>query len=203
MAKAVQDIDRGYVRIISALAEFKGKEVAVGFQAGDVHPESGMDVARLAAIHEFGITINVAARTQTVYHKISASGDFLKGGRFVKAKRSNFARDVSVGAHYIVIPSRPMMRRTFEEKQQPWRTMAQAQVGLVIDGKKGVDTALATIGNVMERDIKAKIATGPFLPNAPSTIRRKKSARPLIDSGRMRQSVRYIVRRRGAGRGIT
>ncbi len=200
MAKAVRDIDRGYARIIRTLAELKGKEIAVGLQAGDVHKESGMDVARLAAIHEFGATINFKARTQTVYHKISASGDFSNGGRFVKARKSNFARDVSVGAHYIVIPARPFVRRTFDEKHVAWHNTAQAQVGLVIDGKKSTSAALATIGNVMERDIKAKIADGPFLPNAPSTVRRKKSAKPLIESGRMRQSVRHVVRRRGSGR---
>ncbi len=203
MAKAVRDIDRGYARIIRTLAELKGKEIAVGLQAGDVHKESGMDVARLGAIHEFGATINVEARTQTIYHKISKGGAFAKGGRFVKAKRSNFARDVSIGAHSIVIPARPFVRRTFDEKHGDWHAKAQDQIGQVIDGRKDLPAALATIGNVMERDIKAKIADGPFIPNAPSTIRRKKSARPLIDSGHMRQSVRYVVRRRGSGRLIT
>jgi hypothetical protein len=45
--------------------------------------------------------------------------------------------------------------------------------------------------------VKTKIVQGPFTPNAPSTIRKKKSARPLIHTGHMRQSIRYVVKKRG------
>lgn len=200
MAKAVRDIDRGYARIIKTLAELKGKEIAVGLQAGDKTRDGKMDVARLGAIHEFGASIDVEAHTQTIYHKINKSGAFTKGGRFVKAKRSNFARDVSVGSHTIEIPARPFMRNTYDQKNREWQAKAQEQVGQVLDGKKDATTMLETMGNIMEGDIKRKIANGPFTPNAPATIRKKKSARPLIDSGRMRQSVRYVVRKRGSGR---
>ena len=46
--------------------------------------------------------------------------------------------------------------------------------------------------------IQRKIVDGTFEPNAPSTIRKKGSSRPLIDTGRMRQSVNFIIRRKGA-----
>lgn len=200
MARAVKDIDRGWGRIIAALAEIKGKEIATGLQAGDKTKDGKMDIARLAAIHEFGTEIDVAARTQTIYHKIGKSGGFLRGGRFVKARRSNFARDVSVAAHKISIPERSFVRSTCDEKQRSWQDKARMEFGRVIDGKQSAGGMLDRIGNVMEGDIKRKIVAGPFAPNAPSTIRRKRSTRPLIDSGRMRQSVRYVVRPRGSGR---
>ena len=92
MAKAVRDFDRGWSRILKTLAELKGKEVAVGLQAGDRTKDGKMDVARLGAIHEFGASIEREAGTQTIYHRISKSGAFAKGGRFVKAKRSNLDR---------------------------------------------------------------------------------------------------------------
>jgi hypothetical protein len=44
--------------------------------------------------------------------------------------------------------------------------------------------------------IQEAILTGDFVPNAPSTIRRKKSSRPLIDSGDMRAAVQFAVRDR-------
>lgn len=185
---------------MKGLAELKGKEIAVGLQAGDKTKDGSMDIARLAAIHEFGAVIEREARTQTIFHKINKSGRFVKGGRFVKARSSNFARTVSVGAHTTVIPERSFMRSTFDEKSNTWQTNTWQQIGLVVDGKTNVKSALDVLGNQMEGDIKKKIEAGPFTPNAPSTIRQKKSAKPLIDSARMRQSVRYTVRKRGSGK---
>ena len=200
MAKAIRDIDRGWGRIMRGLAELKGKEIGVGVQAGDKTKDGKMDLAELAVIHDFGATIHVAARRQTVFHKISKKGKFLRQGRFSKASRSNFARDVDVGAHTINIPSRPFMRDTFDEKSEAWKLKAQGQVNRIIDGRAAAPDVLESLGQTVQRDIQRKIYDGPFVPNAPSTVRRKKSARPLIDTGRMRQSVRYTIRKRGAGR---
>lgn len=36
-----------------------------------------------------------------------------------------------------------------------------------------------------------------WLPNAPSTIKKKKSSRPLIDTGQLRNSITYVIRRGG------
>lgn len=36
-----------------------------------------------------------------------------------------------------------------------------------------------------------------WAPNAPSTIRRKKSDRPLIDTGELRKSIQYVIREDG------
>jgi hypothetical protein len=185
---------------MQGLAELKGKEIAVGLQAGKKTKDGTMDMAELGAIHEFGAVIDREARTQTVFHKISSKGKFLRGGRFVKAKRSNFARDVSVGAHSVTIPERRFMRDTFDEKTGVWKTAAWGQVGQIVDGKTTAQGAMDMLGNVMQGDIQRKIVDGPFTANAPSTIRKKKSSRPLIDSGRMRQSIRYVVRKRGSGK---
>lgn len=184
---------------MKGLAELKGQEVAVGLQAGDRTKDGKMDIARLGAIHEFGAVIEREARTQTIYHKINSRGNFAKGGKFVKAKRSNFARNVSVGAHSVVIPERSFMRSTFDEKNVRWKNDAYSQVGLIIDGKSSTKQALDVLGNQMQGDIQKKIVDGPFTPNAPSTIRQKGSAKPLIHYGRLRQSVRYKVRKRGSG----
>ena len=37
----------------------------------------------------------------------------------------------------------------------------------------------------------------PSEPNAPSTIRKKGSDKPLIDTGRLRQSVNYVIKPKG------
>ena len=198
----IRDIDRGYAKIKQELAKLRKQEVAVGLQAGDMAADGEMTIARLGAIHEFGCTIEQGERTQTIYHKLNKSGTrFLRKGRFVKAIKSNFARDVSVGAHTINIPERSFLRSTFDEKNREWHAKAEKQVQMVATGKKDAATALDVLGHMVQGDIQRKIIDGPFTPNAPSTIRWKKSARPLIGkTGRMRSSIRYVIRGRGEGK---
>lgn len=157
MAKAIRDIDRGYGRILKALVEFKGQEIAVGLQAGDKTEDGKEDIASIGTVQEFGSP----------------------------EKK---------------IPERSFMRSSFDENNKDWNSVALNQVGLVIDGRKDAQTAMNTIGVVMQRDIQKKIIDGPFAPNAPATVKQKGSARPLVDSSRMRQSIRYVTRKRGGGK---
>ena len=53
--------------------------------------------------------------------------------------------------------------------------------------------ALEILGNKAEGDMKATIGRGHFVPNAPNTIKQKGSSQPLIDTGRMRNSVSHKV----------
>ena len=50
------------------------------------------------------------------------------------------------------------------------------------------------MGQVARDVVKETITNGDFVPNAPSTIRRKHSSRPLIDTTDMRAAVQYAVR---------
>ena len=45
-----------------------------------------------------------------------------------------------------------------------------------------------------EGDMKKTIGRGKFKPNSPKTIKRKGSAQPLIDTGRMRASISHKVK---------
>lgn len=58
---------------------------------------------------------------------------------------------------------------------------------------------LKEIGIFQKDLIQEKITDGDFAPNAESTIRQKGSSKPLIDSGRMRQSVNYVIQKKGSG----
>ena len=44
-----------------------------------------------------------------------------------------------------------------------------------------------------------KITSGSFAPNAESTIKKKGSSKPLVDTGRMRKSVNYVIQKKGSG----
>lgn len=56
-----------------------------------------------------------------------------------------------------------------------------------------VIAAVHRLGVVGQNTIQLAITAGDYAPNAPSTVARKGSSVPLIDSGAMHQSVRYEV----------
>ena len=45
--------------------------------------------------------------------------------------------------------------------------------------------------------MQQEIVDGGFVANKPSTIKKKKSEQPLIDTGHMRQSVDFVIKERG------
>src|SRR5690606_31280034 len=60
-----------------------------------------------AAIHHFGGTIDMAARSQQAYFRQGKNGEI--GNSFVSKRKSNFAQWVTIGAYQIRIPARPFL----------------------------------------------------------------------------------------------
>lgn len=94
------------------------------------------------------------------------------------------------------IPSRPFLRKSVDENEGKINQFLQAEVRSLASGKTA-EALLNEIGNFQKSLVQEKITEGSFAPNAESTIRRKGSSKPLIDTGRMRQSVNYVVKRKG------
>lgn len=92
-----------------------------------------------------------------------------------------------------VIPERSFMRSGFDENQSRIVNFANKQFGLVIDGALNLNDALGLIGQLVQGIIQVKIRQIRTPPNAPSTIKKKGSDKPLIDFGQMIQSVRYAI----------
>lgn len=166
------------------------KEVTVGIQSGTMTEDGETTLARIAAVHEFGGTITQQADTVTINRKLKRDGSFANGGRFVKRKKANFSSTHARRARTIKIPQRSFLRATVDEKQAQITKLATNAVKSVIEGTDP-EAAMRVVGQSIEGMVQKKITSGPFTPNAPSTIKRKRSSRPLIDTGHMRQSVRY------------
>ena len=98
------------------------------------------------------------------------------------------------------IPSRPAFRGTFDKNRGKYETMLVAGVRRILDGKGDLDTELGRLGLRVAGDIQAAIAEGVPPPNAPSTIARKGSEKPLIASGRTRGSIDHEVRAKSRSR---
>ncbi len=58
-------------------------------------------------------------------------------------------------------------------------------------GKITMDHALGIIGESVTSMIKARIAAGIAPPDSPSTIKRKGSSTPLVDTGQLKGSVAW------------
>lgn len=90
------------------------------------------------------------------------------------------------------IPSRPFIRSTMEEKKDDF---IQATKTALLDIALGKDIvrSLGRVGLRIAEAIKAKISSNMPPENAPSTRYRKGSSSTLIDTGRLRASIRHKV----------
>lgn len=94
------------------------------------------------------------------------------------------------------IPSRPFLRKSVDENVDKINAFLKGQKKKLISGADA-EQVLKEIGLFQKDLIQEKITEGSFAPNAPSTVRKKKSSKPLVDTGRMRQSVNYVIQRKG------
>lgn len=95
------------------------------------------------------------------------------------------------------MPQRSFLRSAFDENKPMINKMGDHIVNSAIKGIS-TETALDQLGNVVQGMVQKKIVDGPFVPNSPATIKRKKSSRPLIDTGHLRQSILYVIEKGGS-----
>lgn len=138
-------------RFFAQIEELKRNQVFVGFQAGQVADDKGVDMAQIAMFNELG--------TSTA-------------------------------------PARPFLRDSVDENEDVIRDQCGKELKKLTTGATA-ESVLKRVGALGVRLVQEKIESGSFEPNAPSTIKKKGSDKPLIDTGRMRQSVKYVVKRRG------
>ena len=93
------------------------------------------------------------------------------------------------------IPPRPFIKGWVANNQKQIASTIQRLYGEVASGNITADEALKRLGVFAKSGIQSYIRRGDFVPNAPSTIRKKGSSQPLIDSGTMRNAVNYEVER--------
>lgn len=138
-------------KFYAEMEKLKQQQVFVGFQAGQVTDDKGVDVAQIAMFNELGTSTS---------------------------------------------PSRPFLRMSVDENKDKIKNMCSAMAEDVAKGGTA-EQALKKLGVFGVSLVQEKIVSGTFEPNAPSTIRKKGSDKPLIDTSNMRQSVKYVIRRKG------
>lgn len=183
--KGFQELQDELAKELSALKSNKVVTIGIHEEAGNV--ESGdITMAGLGATHEFGADIKHPGGTSYGYaSKAAADRDEV---RFLK-KSAGYMELGVTQPHDINIPARPWLEPGVASATP--EVLATIQDGM--DEGKSMDQILEAVGVVAVGAVKVYMTELKTPPNAASTIRKKGSNNPLIDSGAMRQSVTHKV----------
>ena len=93
------------------------------------------------------------------------------------------------------IPARPFMATTYDRYHAKTEKFIEYMYGQMLEGKMTPDHLLKTAGMEYQKRVQETIRDAKkwAVPNAESTIERKGSTSPLIDTGRMIGAVRYEI----------
>lgn len=180
-----------------ALDEFRGNNtVLVGIHEAAGNVESGdLTMAKLGAIHEFGADIDHPGGTsygyasQAAYERNEVRFLGASGGTRHQPLPGGYIELGVTGPHKITIPARPWLVPGVQSGTVDYLRVIEKGV------KKGdnLDMVLERVGIVAVGNVQQYMTDLKTPPNAPSTIAKKGSSNPLIDSGAMRASVTYSV----------
>ena len=190
----MRERDLGYTSTMDLIRDLTATRtrVAIGVigDDGGAEDRGGITMAGLAAVHEYGATINHPGGTPYVMVR----------GRPIFLKKDSPAGIAAIAAgrvtqpHTIVVPERAPIRKTFDAQRQRIRATSARLMGQVVGGRLELSTALGQIGEVASSQIRRTIQRGVTPPLSPETIRRKRSSKPLIDEGLLINAYTYQVR---------
>lgn len=91
------------------------------------------------------------------------------------------------------VPARSFVRSTFDQKREDLAELGKKLMTGIVDGKIKLKPALDVMGSTLAAAMKKKITDGEGIPppNAPSTVAAKGSDRPLVDTGRLLNSITW------------
>ncbi len=174
-------------------------KVLVGVQKGAGDSDEGTPLAVIAAANHFGATINHPGGTAYGYKtKRDAENGKLK---FLKSGEG-FMELGKTGPHTINIPARRFLDIAVQNNDKKYSKIAANLIPQVLEGKMDMDEVLDKIGNTAAADVQSYMRKLREPPNAPSTVRQKKSNNPLIDKGTLRQSIRHEIAREPVEEGL-
>lgn len=132
-------------------------------------------------------------RTQGKSAKIGVFAE--QGSDLVKYAGANeFGATIKRAGTTIKIPERSFLRSAIDEnRRRIVRFVDQQAINLIVKQSQGIKRTLRLLGLFGVKLVKEKIVKGPFVPNAPATIRKKGSSKPLIDKGRLFGSITFKV----------
>lgn len=126
-----------------------------------------------------------------VYIGIPSSNNARQGA----SNNATIAATHELGAPSRGIPARPFLIPTIQNNAEKYTNlMAQGFRNALQDKEKAAEV-YEKIGLVASSDVKDYIVSGQFVPLKESTIDRKGSSKPLIDTSEMRNSISYEIKK--------
>lgn len=167
------DDDNQIPDILDAIQKISNLRIEVG-----VFGEEESFLLMIANVHEYGMEIEVTEKMRRWY-ALAASEVGLPPLR--------------ADTTHITIPERSFLRSTFDESEEKIADIATNLISRVIALEMDAQSAMEKIGQFMVGEIQKKMRSVDSPPNHPLTTERKGSSNPLIDTGRLRQSITYRV----------
>lgn len=172
-------------RILEALKKLSEDELLVGVSADTAGSGRGEDInnAELAFIHTNGVrAAGMKAETDKAVEEGTPYPLALQA--YIKEHGSPAYR----------VPPRPFLEPGIEKHLDLVESGMKAALLDVLDGGDG-KAQRERLGATMTAKVQAYFQEdNGWPPNAPSTIKKKGSAQPLVDTGALRQSITYIIR---------
>jgi phage gpG-like protein len=98
------------------------------------------------------------------------------------------------GSQYGRIPARSFIRSTCDAMRTKHLNLMSTLQNKILGGKLLLSQALETLGEVISKDMVSTINQGVRPDLTDGTIKRKKSSKPLIDTGRLKGAITHEVR---------
>jgi len=89
------------------------------------------------------------------------------------------------------IPARSFIRSATDENRALIQRLQRVAVGQILSLRVPALVTIGRIGEKVEKMIKAKIRSGAFIRNAPSTVQKKGFDKPLIETSQMVESIQH------------
>ena len=132
---------------------------------------------------------------------LGAADDLSLAWGIFKGSIAAYAIHNEYGAPKANIPSRPFLRTSTDNNQAKYsRILARAYSNMLATGQNDWTNTLNQLGVRARTDVIRNIMQGSWTPNREGTIKAKKSTRPLVDTGAMRNAIEWAI---GKGRSFT
>lgn len=104
-----------------------------------------------------------------------------------------FGTDKAGVNHDVYIPPRPFLTGTIDANLENYKQITRQIAAQVVAEETSLDQGIALLGERIVSDIKKNIVAGIPPGNATSTILKKRSSTPLIDTGNLLANITYEI----------
>ena len=175
----------GAKALMDRIKQLSSQKVCVGVPDEDAErKDSNVSNADLIYIHTHGVRPpNVRAEMQT---------------NLDKGKKYSVALQMYIhehGSFAYQVPPRPVIEPAIENSKGDIGELLGEAAKVAADGEN-TKKALESVGEEAQQDVQDWFTNSKngWAPNAESTVKKKKSDKPLIDTGELRKAITFVIR---------